>query len=292
MNKKGFVNLALIVIISTILIGGSYFIFSRQEKLTNKNQDIKTIKVIQIKNVSESLGFGKYVKNPNNVPYNFIDARILTPTDSTSTQYYKLCGTDEDSAMSIFTKYLAAENHDIVLDDPQKTPEQKKQRMAEGYGTWHLVDHWKADTHYHYVISTAGESFWRHILLENCNYFTPTTKEHTITLGSDYSLSIGTFKYSPKTADSFLNFLEYYYGQGWTYITENKLHNVSIMENTDNVIISFKVALTHPADWGVPAEYTYHIVTNTLDKKTGDVHVSWRKIGTSASGHIDENLLK
>lgn len=292
MNQKGFANIVLIVITIAVVAVGSYFIFLRQSNPPTKNQNSNTSETIQIKDTFEVLGFGKYIKNLNNVPYDFIDARTLTLPDATSRQYYKLCGSDENLAMSIFTKYLAYENHDIVLDDPKTTPEQKQRRMTEGYGTWHLVDRWKADTHYHYVIATEGESFWKHVMLEDCNYFTPTTEDRAITLGEDYSMPIGTFTHSPKTTESFLNFLQYYYGRGWTYIAENKLHSVSVVENVDTITISFKVAIVHSGDLGLPNEYTYHVIIHTLDKKTGSMYVSWKKTGARTSGHVDENLLK
>ena len=264
-----------------IIAAGSYFV-------VNSNGG----KYIQIKTPSEALGFGKYITNPNNVSYEFIDARILTSSNAAPKQYYKLCGSDETSAMSLFTKYLAYKNHDIILDDPTKSPEQKQQRMAEGYGTRHLVDHWKADTHYHYVISTSGNPFWEHVILEDCHYFTPTTEERAIIFGEDYSMSIGTFNYSLKTADSFLSFLQYYYAKDWTFIAENKLHSMSVAEDANTITISFKVALIHSGDWGLPTTYSYHLVTHTLDKKTGNMIVSWKKIGAPTSGHIDGNLLK
>lgn len=282
-----------VILILFLLIFG-ILLFGCTNLPKSENLDSDTSKDIQLKSPSEVLGFGKYIKNPYNVAPDFIDARILTPPGDTQTQYYELCGSDQNSANLILTKYLAYENHDFILDNPQATLEQKKQRMAEGYGTWHLVDSWKVDTHYHFVIATAGESFWKHVILEDCNYFTPTTeKQEAITLSEDYQMPIGTFKYTPKTSESFLNFLKYYYGKSyWTYIAGNKLYNLSVSETSNSITILFNVAITHSGDWGLPTEYTYHKVTHTLDKETGNMYVIWKKTGARTSGRVDETLLK
>jgi hypothetical protein len=290
MSHKGFANIIILILVVIGIVGaGGYLVLNRQ--VPSQEPSPITSTDIQLQSHFEVLGFGKYKDRSSNTPF-FIDARILSLPNAASAQFYKLCGSDENSAMSIFTKYLANENRDIILDDPNKTPEQKKQRMVDGYGTWHLIDRWKADTHFHYVIATAGESNPRHIILEDCNYFTPTTVYSAQTIGADYSSPIGTFKYSPRTTDSFLAFLKYYYGrQQSNYIFENKLHNVSAKEQADIITISFKVVTVNYGDWGMGTTYTYSTVTHTLDKKTGNMNVTW-KTDAQTSGHIDENLLK